>query len=215
MKKCNTWGTEWGVLIRTILNRVETKFRLRRRIMAGQIGTLLVIHRMTFGKHHRVHQVELQGLVFVHVSSTSLSTFGDVSRSLPSASDSERCWDETTCSVILSLLAKGDNAVESTPAPRVAKKVVRKNRIAIRSKKIQDPSANVTSRVILTIAPRVLNMLKAIGEYTILEEHKLSIDGVMNDYPSIWDTNKIHNFEQFTRGQPLYIPACVWEFYDA
>jgi len=70
-----------------------------------------------------------------------------------------------------------------------------------------------TSCVLWNLTPRALKRFKATAEHTILEERRLVIDGVMSDYPVIWDMIKFHGFERFTRRQPPYVMAWVRDFY--
>lgn len=72
---------------------------------------------------------------------------------------------------------------------------VRKN-ISTEPAKLDSPheDANHISCVLLIIAQRDLNSLKVKRERTILEEHRLSTNGVMSDYPTIWVMIKFHNF---------------------
>ncbi|WMV32550.1 hypothetical protein MTR67_025935 [Solanum verrucosum] len=48
-------------------------------------------------------------------------------------------------------------------------------------------------------------------EHNILKERRLLTDGVMSDYPAIWDTIKFHGFERFTRNRPPYVST--WASY--
>uniref|UniRef100_M1DL14 Uncharacterized protein n=1 Tax=Solanum tuberosum TaxID=4113 RepID=M1DL14_SOLTU len=61
--------------------------------------------------------------------------------------------------------------------------------------------------------PRSLNRLKAEGLRIILEEKRLSSDGVVERYPEVWNTIKFHKFELFTKPRGPYISNLVQEFY--
>ncbi|WMV18944.1 hypothetical protein MTR67_012329 [Solanum verrucosum] len=60
--------------------------------------------------------------------------------------------------------------------------------------------------------PRSLNRLIAVELRTILEEKRLSIDGIVDMYPAVWNTIKFHKFEMFTNPRGSYIPSWVWKF---
>uniref|UniRef100_M1DPV2 Putative plant transposon protein domain-containing protein n=1 Tax=Solanum tuberosum TaxID=4113 RepID=M1DPV2_SOLTU len=62
--------------------------------------------------------------------------------------------------------------------------------------------------------PRSLNRLKAKGLRVILEQKRLSSDGVVDWYLDVWSTLKFHKFEVFTNQRATYIPTWVWEFYS-
>ncbi|KAG5619762.1 hypothetical protein H5410_004980, partial [Solanum commersonii] len=61
--------------------------------------------------------------------------------------------------------------------------------------------------------PQLLNRLKAKGSRTILEDTRLSTDGVVDRHPEVWDTLRFHRFEIFTRRYGPYILTWVQEFY--
>ncbi|WMV09766.1 hypothetical protein MTR67_003151 [Solanum verrucosum] len=59
-----------------------------------------------------------------------------------------------------------------------------------------------------------MNRLKVDGLRTILEEKRLSTNGVVGIYPDVWDIIRFHKLECFTQPQGSYIPFWVWEFYN-
>lgn len=54
-----------------------------------------------------------------------------------------------------------------------------------------------------------MNQLKVTDMWTILEEKRLSIDGVVDKYLEVWETLQFHKFEQFRKNQNFYMPTCV------
>lgn len=48
---------------------------------------------------------------------------------------------------------------------------------------------------------------------TILEEKRLSTNGVVDSYPFVWYTLRFNNFDVFTRPRSSYIPTWIKEFY--
>lgn len=58
-----------------------------------------------------------------------------------------------------------------------------------------------------TIATQSFNRFKVTRLGTILEEKKLSTNGIINNYHVVWDTIKFHNFHIFTRLWNSYIPS--------
>lgn len=60
-----------------------------------------------------------------------------------------------------------------------------------------------------------MNMLKLAGLRTILEEKRLSTNGLVDLYTKIWHAIQYHKFERFTRGWLSYVPTWDREFYEA
>ncbi|WMV25187.1 hypothetical protein MTR67_018572 [Solanum verrucosum] len=62
-------------------------------------------------------------------------------------------------------------------------------------------------------SPQILNRLKAVGLRKILEEMRLSTDGVIDIYREVWNSIKFQTFEIFTKPRGSYIPSWVHEFF--
>ncbi|WMV13737.1 hypothetical protein MTR67_007122 [Solanum verrucosum] len=54
--------------------------------------------------------------------------------------------------------------------------------------------------------PHSMNRLKATSMYTILQEKRLSTDGVVDKYPVVWETLWFHKFEQLTNLRSPRVP---------
>lgn len=71
-------------------------------------------------------------------------------------------------------------------------------RMEERSKAAHDPLFQ-TSRVIWeNIASCHLNCSKVVKLRTILEEQRVSMDGVIDKCPEVWETMGFHGFQHFT-----------------
>ena len=62
---------------------------------------------------------------------------------------------------------------------------------------------------------RHTNRLKAAGHRMIIEERFLSIEGVKERYPKVWEMINFHGLEVFTQPRDTYVPSMVREFYQA
>lgn len=84
------------------------------------------------------------------------------------------------------ICAQRTNAQAPTSGGKKVRKHITTKHVNIRSKLVSPPQdPNHASHFLLIITPRAFNRLKAEGEQTILEECRLSTDGVMSDYPAI------------------------------
>uniref|UniRef100_M1DS34 Putative plant transposon protein domain-containing protein n=1 Tax=Solanum tuberosum TaxID=4113 RepID=M1DS34_SOLTU len=105
--------------------------------------------------------------------------------------------------------------------------LLKQRRAELRSKAVDDPLARLPAppTPATVQAPQVpptpvhprrsINRLKASGLQTSLEEKQLSTDGMVDNYPDVWETLCFHKFHQFTKPRNPYVPSWVQEFYES
>uniref|UniRef100_M1DVZ9 Polyprotein protein n=1 Tax=Solanum tuberosum TaxID=4113 RepID=M1DVZ9_SOLTU len=149
---------------------------------------------------------------------------GKVPASSAVSSDNEGIYD-----TYFTVSESEGEQLENQSATSADDELIIAQRVELRSKKLNDPSRIrnpplttptplVPEKPIVLVPPiqgppsKSMNRLKVEGLRTVLEEKRLSTDGVIGRYPDIMRCLKSHNFQIFTKPRGPYIPNWVREF---